>query len=377
MKAVINNPFLVGGYVSPKFFCDRESECEKIISALENDRNLSLISPRRIGKTGLIHHVFYNLSLRDKGVNCFYIDIFATQSLYDFVVLLGKNVFGQLDDYSEKVLKGIASFFKSARLSFSFDAISGAPNVSLDISPSNAQHSLEEIFNYLKSSGKRCYIAIDEFQQITEYPEKGIEALLRSYIQFCPNVKFIFAGSKKHLMDVIFSSVNRPFYQSTQKIGLNVIPFDTYKPFADGLFNESDKVLNEGVFDFIYSSTLGHTWYIQTILNRLFALDKSSYDISDVEDIINDILEQENATYKTYCEIITKGQLKLLIAIAKENILSSPFDSSFMKRNNLTAVSSVSLGLKSLIDKTLILKDDNGSYFVYDRFFSLWLKREF
>lgn len=377
MKTGINNPFLVGGYHSPKYFCDRENETQKIISALENDRNLTLISPRRIGKTGLIHHVFHHLSYRNKNVKCFYIDIFATQSLYDFVVLLSKNIFGQLDDYSEKVLKGIASFFKNARLSFSFDSATGAPNVSLEISPTNVEVSLEEIFNYLKSSGKRCYIAIDEFQQITEYPEKGVEAMLRSYIQFCPNVKFIFAGSKKHLMDAIFSSVNRPFYQSTQKIGLDVISHDKYKMFADDLFNESDKELGEGVFSFIYSKTLGHTWYIQTILNHLFSINKTQYDITDVENIINEILEEENATYKTYCEIITKGQLRLLIAIAKEEILSSPFDASFIKRNNLTAVSSVSLGLKSLLNKTLILKDENDSYYVYDRFFSLWLKKSF
>ena len=68
----------------------------------------------------------------------------------------------------------------------------GAPKISFD-----TQTGLQEIFNYLKNSGKRCYIAIDEFQQITEYPEKGVEALLRSHIQFSENVKFIFSGSKK------------------------------------------------------------------------------------------------------------------------------------------------------------------------------------
>lgn len=359
MKTEIKNPFLVGGYHSPKYFCDRENETEKIISALENDRNLSLISPRRIGKTGLILHVFHLLAERNIEVKCFYIDIFATQSLYDFVVLLSKNIFGQLDDYSEKVLRRISTFFKSSRLNFSFDSMSRVPSVSLEINPTNVELTLEEIFNYLKFSGKRCYIAIDEFQQISEYPEKGVEAMLRSYIQFCPNVKFIFAGSKKHLMDAIFSSVNRPFYQSTQKIGLDIISQDKYKIFADQLFSESGKELGEGVFSLIYSKTLGHTWYIQTILNHLFSINKTQYDITDVENIINEILEEENATYKTYCEMITKGQLRLLIAIAKEEVLSSPYDALFIKRNNLTALSSVSLGLKSLLNKTLILKDEN------------------
>jgi len=36
---------------------------------------------------------------------------------------------------------------------------------------------------------------------------------------------------------------------------------------------------------------------------------------------------------------------------------------------NLTATSSVKLSVKSLIDKSLLLRDEDGNYFVYDRFF--------
>lgn len=85
------------------------------------------------------------------------------------------------------------------------------PEVSIDIATDKEETTLKEIFNYLQSSEKRCYIAIDEFQQITEYPEKGVEALLRSYIQFLPNVRFIFAGSKQHVMQEMFLSTKRPF----------------------------------------------------------------------------------------------------------------------------------------------------------------------
>jgi hypothetical protein len=90
--------------------------------------------------------------------------------------------------------------------------------------------------------------------------------------------------------------------------------------------------------------------------------------------LINEILEEENATFKTYCEIITTGQLRLLKAIAVEKKVSSPFEIAFMKKYDLSAPSSIRLALKSLTDKMLLLKDDDGNYFVYDRFFSLWLK---
>jgi AAA+ ATPase superfamily predicted ATPase len=370
-----NNPFLVAGYSSPKYFCDREKETEKIISALQNNRNISLISPRRFGKTGLIHHVFHKLKDEKNAVLCFYFDIFSTQNLHEFVQIFGKTVLGKLDNYSQKTFKRISEFFKSFRPTISLNSLTGMPEVSFDIKPEEAQAGLQEIFNYLKNNEKHCYIAIDEFQQITEYPEKGVEALLRSYIQFSENVKFIFSGSKKHLMDMMFSAVNRPFYQSTQKINLHEIPMETYSVFAQNHFDKSGKILPLLLFETIYNLVLGHTWYIQFILNQLYSLPQKKYSEVDLNRVIADVLEEENATYKTYCDLLTKGQLRVLTAIAKERKITTLTNSYFLKKYNLTAASSVKLAVKSLIDKSLILKDENGNYFVYDRFFALWLER--
>jgi len=232
---------------------------------------------------------------------------------------------------------------------------------------------LIEIFNYLKSGEKRCYIAIDEFQQVTEYPEKGVEALLRSYVQFAGNVKFIFSGSKKHLMDAIFSAVNRPFYQSAQKMNLHEIPMEIYGVFAQNHFAKNGKTLPLPLFETIYTLLMGHTWYIQLILNQLFAEPQKQYAETDLSRIISEVLEEENTTYKTYCELLTKGQLGVLTAIAKERSIETVTQSDFLKKHNLTAPSSVKVSIRSLIEKSLILKDDQGCYSVYDRFFALWL----
>jgi AAA+ ATPase superfamily predicted ATPase len=172
-----HNPFLLAGYYSPEYFCDREAETAKILSALENDRNISLMSPRRYGKTGLIHHVFHRLSQNDKNTVCIYLDIYSTQNLNDFVKLFAESVLGKMDDSVEKAMRKFASFFKSFRPTLSYDALSGKPELSVKIEPESLEKSLQELFSYLKQSDRRCYIAIDEFQQVAEYPEKGTEAL--------------------------------------------------------------------------------------------------------------------------------------------------------------------------------------------------------
>ena len=70
--------------------------------------------------------------------------------------------------------------------------ITGSPTVSVSIERSQAGHTIDSIFQYLKNCGKEVFFAIDEFQIIAEYREKGTEALLRSHIQFIHNTHFIF-----------------------------------------------------------------------------------------------------------------------------------------------------------------------------------------
>ena len=61
----ITNPFVTSGYVSPHYFCDRVEETNLLTSALTNGNHVALISPRRLGKTGLIYHCFNQDSIKD------------------------------------------------------------------------------------------------------------------------------------------------------------------------------------------------------------------------------------------------------------------------------------------------------------------------
>ena len=211
----LRNPFVIYGYKGAEYFCDRKKETKTICTALSNERNVVLISPRRIGKTGLIHHVFEQLKKSEPETKCFYMDINATRNVNQFIQLLAKTVVGQVDTFSQSAFRKILTLF------------------SITISQEQQEESLKHIFDYLKQSGKRIYIAIDEFQQISEYPENSTEALLRSHIQFLPNVYFIFAGSSQHMMSEMFLSAQRPFYQSSQMVNLSPIDVHEYCEFAN------------------------------------------------------------------------------------------------------------------------------------------------
>ena len=369
-----NNPFLISGYHSPEFFCDRKKETETILNALKNGRNITLIAPRRMGKTGLVRHAFYNLKEQESDVVTFYMDIFSTQSLGDFVRLFANTVLGKLDSVPQKALSRIGKFIRSCRPTFTFDEFTGFPKVTIDVAPTQEESTLKEIFEYLASSEKRCYIAIDEFQQITEYKDKGVEALLRSYIQFLPNVNFIFAGSKQHVMQEMFTSSKKPFYQSTQLLNIDTINHEEYAAFAIGHFENKGKELPKEVFDKMYEKFEGHTWYMQCLLNRLYGYDRD-VDNELVLYAINQIISELSYSYANLLKAYSAGHVRLLKAVAREGCVKEILSGDFISRHNLRAASSVSSALKKLLDNELVYQTENG-YVIYDRFMGEWLRRQ-
>lgn len=369
-----NNPFLIAGYHSPEFFCDRKAETATILEALHNGRNVTLIAPRRMGKTGLIRHAFYNLKAQKSDIVTLYMDIYPTQSLGDFVRLFANTALGQLDSVPQKALSRIAKFIRSCRPVFTFDEMTGTPQVTVDVSPSEEERTLKEIFDFLGSSEQRCYIAIDEFQQIAEYSEKGVEALLRSYIQFLPNVNFIFAGSKQHVMQEMFASSKKPFYQSTQLLTTGTINRDEYADFAMGHFADNNLRLPREVFDTVYDKFDGHTWYIQNVLNRLYGYNRD-VEIGLVSYAVEQIVTEQSYSYEGLLKAYSAGHVRLLKAIAKEGCVKEVLAGDFISKYRLRAASSVSAALKKLIGNELVYQTADG-YIIYDRFMGEWLRNQ-
>lgn len=368
------NPFLLTGYLSPDYFCDREHETQKLISALHNGRNVTLISPRRMGKTGLIHHVFHRMGANNLA-RCYYVDLYKTDSLASLVEQLANVVLGSLDTTEEKIIKKVTSFFKSLRPLFSFDSLTGVPTFMVDVKPEWAEHSLAEIFSYMEQSGEQCVIAMDEFQSITNYGDKNVEALLRSHIQQLNSVHFLFSGSQRHVLEKMFASANRPFYQSTQILNLYEIQEQSYYEFAKQKMESHHQQLNADVFGYLYKKLSGHTWYVQVLLNRLYEYSEPLISKEIVEKVLTEIVDENEATFQTFMRLVTSAQAKLLRAIANEESVRQAFSQAFIGKYHLGAVSTVRSAIKTLVEKELVL-DVQGAYQVYDRFFALWLKRK-
>lgn len=372
---MLENPFVTYGYESPEYFCDRHSETEQLTSQLLNGNHVALISPRRMGKTGLIEHCFTQPRLQDD-FHTFLIDIYSTKNLQDLVYQLGYGIVRRLKSRGQIVVDKFLQVVTSLRTGISFD---GQGNASWNLGVGDIKSpgfTLEEIFAYLQSADKRCIVAIDEFQTICNYPESGVEETLRTYVQHCRNAVFIFSGSQQHMMSEMFASPARPFYQSVSLMFLKPVALHEYESFAKHHFEANNKFIEEGVVRQIYERFDGITWYLQKMLNQLFADTPVGQEVTvnDVEMSLAHILAQNEEIYKDVLFQLSVKQRDLLVAISKDGKAQQITGSRFIKRHHLASASSVQKAASVLIEKQL-LTHRLGIYEVYDKFMSEWLNR--
>ena len=313
------NPFISTGYKGPVYFCDREEESKQLTQLMLNGINVTLFAIRRLGKTGLIHHVFYPYQNSSK-IACIYVDILATKNLEEFTNQLATAVYNRFP--SQKTIgKKIMELFQRFRPIISFDELTGNPSLSLTMqTKAQKENTIGQILSFLDQQNVKVVFAIDEFQQILAYPEKNTESLLRTYIQQLKNISFIFCGSNQKMMHEIFNSAKRPFFASCSNLNLGFINEKEYKTFIQQKFKESHRTIDKDCLDFICDFTQLHTFYTQYFCFTLFAKNKKQNTLLDAHETALSILNLNENTFFQYKNLLTASQWNLLCAIAKEKI---------------------------------------------------------
>ena len=370
----IINPFIIGRYESEEYFCNRKEEVKRLKNSVENQRNITLISPRRLGKTGLILHFFKSLE-REKDISLFYIDLMHTRNLEQFIKTFAKAIIGKFDSKTTKLIKSFGGIVRSLRPSITIDPMTGKPTIEILLQGQGSEEkSIEEIFNYLKAQQKKIVIAFDEFQQINNYSEKSVEAILRSQIQQISNTTFIYSGSQKHMLMSMFGDHQRPFYQSTEILNLEKINRSTYKEFITDKFVKGKFIIQSDAIDLILDMTENHTWYVQFLCNKLYSSGNKKIDNDTVANTLLNILKEQEVIFYNYRNLLTEHQFELLKAIASEKQVLMPTSKDFIQKYNLSAASTIKSNMDSLINKEMVFSDQEG-YKVYDVFFAQWLRR--
>ncbi len=370
-----NTPFPTTGYAGPEYFCDREAELSTLIKNIKGGNSTTVIALRRIGKTSLIRHLFHHLG---SDINTVYLDILPTESLSDLLNQFTASVAAALPE-NNALGKKIWNFIRSLRPTISYDALQGTPIISISSTPDQSKQSIHDLLTILENQSLPTVIAIDEFQQILNYPEKQTEAWLRSIIQRLNNVYFIFSGSQQHLMQEIFTSPARPFFRSSQFLKIEKIPQEIYSKFIAQKFNEHHKTVSTELVDEMLHWADYHTYYVQLLCNRTFLSSAKKIDSGVWKEEANKILKEQEFVFFGYREMLTKPQWNLLKAMAKDGKVFQPSSADFISRHMLGNGATVMRSLKSLQKMEMVHRETNQDgetfYGIYDVLFRRWIDK--
>lgn len=373
MKKQVANPFISSGYVSPEYFCNRQEETKRMLDAISSCRNLTLISLRRMGKTGLLKHVKHQLENSGKLCSVVYIDLLPTMKGNDMLNAVTSALYRLRKD-ERNFLEKILGFMASLRPRMTIDPLTGEPSVELSIeSSSGLKSGLEQIMKLISETKQDIVFMFDEFQQIANYPEKNIEAILRSVIQEYPVIPYIFSGSSKHMLENMFMSPGKPFYHSSELMYLERINENDYRSFISENFRKGKIVIDDGSITQIFDWTRLHTYYVQYVCNILYEKGKARTGEAEVRSVFHQIITDFEPQFINYRNLLPPHQFRLLKAIAVENGVAQPTAGNFIGKHDLTSPSSVSTSLKALAEKEMIVYD-RDKWQVYDVFLSRWLE---
>ena len=239
---------------------------------------------------------------------------------------------------------------------------------------------MEGLLAFLEQQPVPVLLAIDEFQQIREYPEQNVEAIMRTVLQHTRNITCIFCGSRKHLMVDIFSNPKRPFYASTQFLGLDRIERGVYGDFIKTQFEKRGRSIDDDALDMILDWTRRHTYFTQRLCNMVYAMDKEHITADEVKRSCINILEINEPYFLQYRSLLTDSQWAFMVALAKEEEVEKPYASNFIRKHDIASTAVARRNLQTLMEKDLVYCEttkERKYYSLQDVFFMRWLAREY
>lgn len=374
----MRNPFILG-YISPEdSFCDREKEIKDLSRHAVNCTSVVIYSPRRYGKTSLIKKVMQDVS--SKRFMAIYVDLFSVTNKDDFI-----------QKFLGAVVRSIGKDITSASFLTKLRKLFSRITPSIDIKPDGFSISakydtgtgfnylLEDIFDginkYFNSKKMKGLIVFDEFQEITELKEsKHVEGVLHEYIQSQQNLSFFFIGSRRRVLQAMFSDQNRPFFKMAFNYPIDTILRQKFTKYIQDLFQHTKKGCPVDVSESLYDYVDGHTGYVQKLAHILWDITDANASMDSLRIAQKDLLEMESVDFQGVFGSLSRMEKRLVMALAEEPA-DKPYSKDYLATHKFS-LGGVQSSLKSLLNKDIVEVNKNNIYRLTDPLFARWCRRE-
>ena len=370
----MQKPFIYGQAVSGQNFTDRKSETARLVANFTHGINTILISPRRLGKTSLVKKAISCID--SKGDIPVFLDIYDCRDEYDFYERLSTSILKATSSSIDSLMKSVTEFIGRVAPKISVSPDGGMSDYSLSLGLAPKDYSPEEILDLAEKIARKRHkhliICIDEFQQIGEFPNSlDVQKKMRGIWQHQENVTYCFFGSKKHMMEKIFSDRSMPFFQFGEMIHLGKIDTAEWVEYISRQFSEGGKEISAKLAASLCESVDNYSSYVQQLSWNLFVLTEKSATEEDLKQAIMDTLVQNSSLFTEQIRGLSTFQMNFLKAVAGG--LHNGFTSGkVLSSYRLGSKSNIKVIIDSLREKELVEVTDDGIY-LSDPVFQKWI----
>jgi AAA+ ATPase superfamily predicted ATPase len=376
------NPFSFGPLALDEAFTDREDELRELEAGMRNGQNVLLYAPRRYGKSSLVLRAAQEAIRHDTLVG--YCDLFKITTKEKLAAALAKTIHGDIDSAAGQAFERATNLFRGLRIRpvMELDPEDGSLDFSFRASRRKADiddtiEALLELLGKLAAERERRVVMIfDEFQEIVDL-DPAYPKLLRAVFQAQPEVAHVYLGSKRHVLERIFSDRNEPFWRSAKRMEIDVIAKDKFGRFIRDRFDRTDKGIRDEALDRLLETTGGHPYATQELAYELWELVPTGHFAyeSDLQAALEKVLRSEHNHFEQLWDAAPSAQRRLMVALAREPT-PSPYATDYLAAHDLPAPATIQTALASLTRKEIAGRAEDGTYTIVEPFFAEWIKRE-
>jgi len=376
----MQNPFVYGEVVPGAAFVDREVELDRLVGDLAAAQKIFLISPRRYGKSSLVHQALAALARR--GALTVDVTVSSYSSYLSFLEGYARAL-AALEPQWDRARAWLTSAIQSTRPEVRHDA-AGAGRMSVAFPLVHTERDVSRLANdvftlpgRLAAQRKRAVVvALDEFQAIEGFGGSSVEHAIRAAAQQQRQVGYVFAGSEPSLMEKMIGP-RRPFYKAGPVMRLQKIPADVFAGFVESRFAKSGIRVEAGLGAAIVDLAGNLPYDVQRLAHETWddvrAGGGRKATLETLHATLARLLSEQETMFEAVWQRLTLAQRAVFRAVVLQHgqgLLSA----DTRARYRLGGPSSIQTSLAALVKQDLVLKE-GSQYVVVDSLLREWIAR--
>jgi hypothetical protein len=373
------NPFQFGALALDEAFTDREAEIAELRADVRNGQDVVVFAPRRYGKSSLVWRATQELA-RDH-VLVASVDLMTTPTPAKLAEKLARAIHDEIASPLLRARERLRIFADlKVRPTITVDPETGGVGFSFAVTGprEDIDATLERLLELPAQLGadrrRKVALVLDEFQEVVDIDAR-LPRLMRAVFQRQPEVGHVYLGSKRHMLQRIFSDENEPFWRSAKQMELGVIAPAAFAPFIVRRFERTLRFIADGAVAAVLEATGGHPYATQELCYFAWqeVAAEGRAEVADVEAALGKVLRSEHAHFSLLWERASSVQRLVLAELAREP--GHPLSADYRNRHNLPGASTVQRAVESLERAELVARD-RGLVRIVEPFLAAWLQRD-